>query len=131
MTRARSYKDVTTAAGLPAAAAVELLADPLAVAIARAGCSGYWLIHRVDCSPDVDGALIAAGIRESINAALGVTPPQREAIAAGSMFGWDCPAADPINYDAGGKMLRQISSAGIDEIAPEKPGPSEADCRGW
>jgi hypothetical protein len=95
---------------LPVAAAVELLADPCAVAIARAGCSGYWLI-----TVAVD-EYSAAAMRTSINAALGVTPAQAAAIGAGSMFGWNCPAADPINYDAAGKMLRQPTGAGIEEM---------------
>jgi hypothetical protein len=108
------------AAGLPAAAAVELAGDPLAVAIVRAGCRGYWLITRTA------EAIQAAAMREAINAALGVTIPQREAMAAGSMFGYGCPAADPANYDDAGNMR-----PAPDAIAPEKPGPAEDDCRGW
>lgn len=87
------------AAGLPAAAAVELAGDPLAVAIVRVGCRGYWLITRSD-----DPAR-AAAIREAINCALGVSPAQREAMLAGSMFGFDCPAADPATYTADGRLL--------------------------
>lgn len=32
---------------------------------------------------------------DQMNAALNVTPAQREAMVWGSMFGWDIPAADP------------------------------------
>ncbi len=105
MSRPRSYKDVTTAAGLPVAAAVELLADPAAVAIARAGCSGYWLITIAADKYSADA------MRASINAALGVTPAQAAAISAGSMFGWTCPAADPASYDDAGNMRRQSETA--------------------
>lgn len=93
------FKDTgDTAPGLPAVAAVELLADPLAVAMVRRGHSGYWLIHRAS------DAGTAAAIREAINNAAGVTLPQREAMAAGSMFGWSCPAADPASYTAAGHI---------------------------
>ena len=36
----------------------------------------------------------------------GLTPGQVAAMIAGSMFGWDIPAADPANYDAEGRPLR-------------------------
>jgi len=121
VTRARSGDHGTMAAGLPAAAAVEIASDPLAVAMVRAGCRGYWLIHVADHAGE------AAAMRESINAALGVTIPQREAMAAGSMFGFSCPAADPAHYDDAGRLRPPAA----DEIAPDKPGPAEHDCRGW
>lgn len=108
--KSRDYKTGTPAAGLPAAAAVELLADPLQVAIARNGCSGYWPIYRAD------NENTARVMRHAINEALGVTQAQAAAIQAGSMFGFDCPAADPANYDAAGKMLRQPTGAGIEEM---------------
>lgn len=36
---------------------------------------------------------------DEMNGKLGVTPAQREAMKAGSMFGWHTPAADPKNYN--------------------------------
>lgn len=39
------------------------------------------------------------------NSILGVTKQEQAAMLAGSMFGWDCPAADPNNYDENGKPL--------------------------
>ena len=36
------------------------------------------------------------------NQRLGVTDAQRKAMEAGSMFGWNCPAADPRNYSEQG-----------------------------
>lgn len=40
-----------------------------------------------------------------MNRELGITPAQAEAMKAGSMFGWNCPAADPKSYNEQGKMI--------------------------
>jgi hypothetical protein len=85
---------------MPPAAAVPLLAEPLAVAIVRNGCAGYWLVTLAS-DKQTAAAIIAA-----INLALGVTPAQREALLAGSLFGFNCPAADPASYTAAGAIAR-------------------------
>lgn len=41
---------------------------------------------------------------EQFNAAFLPTPGQIAAMEAGSVFGWDMPAADPGNYDAAGRL---------------------------
>ena len=41
-----------------------------------------------------------------INKLLDVTPAQEAAMVAGSMFGWNVPAANPVNYDADGKAIK-------------------------
>ena len=40
------------------------------------------------------------------NQQLGVTEAQRKAMEAGSMFGWQVPAADPKHYDENGQSVR-------------------------
>ena len=43
------------------------------------------------------------------NKKLGVTIPQREAMLAGSMFGWHVPGANPDNYDSEGNWIKEPS----------------------
>ena len=40
------------------------------------------------------------------NDTMGVTKKQEAAMLAGSMFGWQTPAADPKNYDEQGQPIR-------------------------
>ena len=44
---------------------------------------------------------------KELNEKMGVTPAQAEAMLAGSMFGWNVPAANPKNYDKDGKLLKK------------------------
>ena len=46
----------------------------------------------------------AEEIAEERNEILGVSKAEATAMQAGSMFGWNCPAADPESYDKSGKL---------------------------
>jgi len=50
-----------------------------------------------------------------INDLLGVTPAQEAAMVAGSMFGWNVPAANPVNYDADGNAVKPKTKPDRDE----------------
>jgi len=97
------------ATGLPAHAAVIGLVNPLTVTIVRKGMAGYFTIMTAD------NESMAHAIRDTINIALGVTPPQREAMYAGSLFGFDCPGADPATYDADGNIGKPQTTYPTDE----------------
>ena len=43
---------------------------------------------------------------EKLNEQIKITVAQAKAMVAGSMFGWETPAADPKNYDAEGKAIK-------------------------
>jgi len=45
-------------------------------------------------------------LAEYINKLLDVTPAQEAAMVAGSVFGWNVPAANPTNYDDNGKAIK-------------------------
>ena len=47
-----------------------------------------------------------AAVKDKFNEKLGVTKAQEQAMIAGSMFGWDKPAAKPKNYDENGKPIK-------------------------
>lgn len=103
------------ARGLPAAAAVISPANPCAVVIVRREVAGYWPIR------ECDDEASATALMAAINGGLGVAAPQREAMLAGSLFGWDCPAADPQTYDARGYIVRDDWTQEKDDIRPHLP----------
>lgn len=74
---------------LPEMCATRLSKTGEAVVLKR-GEAGYW--------PLPEGWTV-----ERFNAAFAPTPAQVAAMEAGSLFGWDVPAADPANYDSAGR----------------------------
>lgn len=51
---------------------------------------------------------------DALNGAAGVTPAQREAMFAGSLFGWSTALADPAAYRADGTVDHGALIAGTD-----------------
>jgi hypothetical protein len=78
-----------TAPGLPELCYGLNLSDN-AIIIIRRGVSGYYL---TDYGKGTDAVV------DTLNARQGVTKAQREAMEAGSMFGWHVPAADPKTWE--------------------------------
>ena len=78
------------------------------IAIVNKGETGYSpTIMGEGLSPDEKTALT-----EKLNGKLGITQPQGHAMKAGSMFGFDKPAADPKNYTEDGKLIKTHKDRG-------------------
>lgn len=85
------------------------LGEPPILGILR-GESGYCPIY-------------SAADPDELNASLGVSKAEAAAMLAGSMFGWDCPGADPASYDADGKAIKRK----LKSICPMCGSPKQAD----
>lgn len=72
-----------------------------AVIIVKKGVTGYYFPTNISTESEEENKVLARAYNEKA----GVTPAQAEAMLAGSMFGWGCPAADPKNYDEDGKPI--------------------------
>lgn len=77
------------------------LIDTGLVVILKRGETGFYKTNIPFSSKEEAKALV-----DEYNKKLGVTKAQAEAMKAGSMFGWDCPAADPKNYDEHGQPIK-------------------------
>lgn len=73
------------------------LASTGEIVILKRGETGY---YKTDIP--VSGLETARELVQLYNDKLGVTRAQYEAMKAGSLFGWDTPAANPQNYDKDG-----------------------------
>ena len=67
------------------------------VGIVKKGESGFYRTDIQGGKPSETNALV-----NEMNEQLGLSKGQAEAMKAGSMFGWDTPAADPKSYDKNG-----------------------------
>jgi hypothetical protein len=65
--------------------------------IVKKGESGFYRTDIQGGKPSETNALV-----NEMNEKLGLSKGQAEAMKAGSMFGWDTPAADPKSYDKNG-----------------------------
>jgi hypothetical protein len=87
-----------TVAGLPEHTYSHLLSEPSLVILLKRGVIGYWPCEGMTREQ-----------ADERNRILEVTPAQKAAMEAGSMFGWDVPAADPANYDEDGNPHRTLT----------------------
>ena len=83
-----------THAGLPDTAYALLDSDGSIIRIQR-GITGYWPCN-FGSGPHSQATV------DALNADKGVSKAQAEAMKVGSMFGWNCPGADPASYDENG-----------------------------
>lgn len=77
------------------------------VIIIKHGESGYYR-----CEYSTEDKAFNREFANDRNAKLGVSKAQVEAMLAGSMYGWDVPAADPKSYDVNGTLLRNTKDRG-------------------
>lgn len=77
------------------------------VIIIKHGESGYYR-----CEYSTEDKAFNSEFANDRNANLGVSKAQVEAMLAGSMYGWDVPAADPKSYDENGTPLRNTKNRG-------------------
>ncbi len=77
------------------------------VIIIKHGESGYYR-----CEYSTEDKAFNREFANDRNANLGVSKAQVEAMLAGSMYGWDVPAADPKSYDENGTPLRNTKDRG-------------------
>ena len=77
------------------------------VIIIKHGESGYYR-----CEYSTEDKAFNREFANDRNANLGVSKAQIEAMLAGSMYGWDVPAADPKSYDKNGTLLRNTKDRG-------------------
>lgn len=75
--------------------------------IIKHGESGYYR-----CEYSTEDKAFNREFANDRNANLGVSKAQVEAMLAGSMYGWDVPAADPKSYDVNGTLLRNTKNRG-------------------
>lgn len=95
---------VTALFKLPPAAFV-IAPDTGAIVVVKRGEDGYYpLLRNVDLTLD------------ALNAEVGVTLAQREAMLAGSMFGWHVPAADPDRYTIDGELIIPTKGASNESV---------------
>jgi len=71
------------------------------IVIYKRGETGYYKTDIPYASKEEARAIV-----DEQNALGGVTKGQEAAMAAGSMFGFDVPAADPANYDENGQPIK-------------------------
>ena len=77
------------------------------VIIIKHGESGYYR-----CEYSTEDKAFNREFANDRNANFGVSKAQIEAMLAGSMYGWDVPAADPKSYDENGTLLRNTKDRG-------------------
>ena len=77
------------------------------VIIIKHGESGYYR-----CEYSTEDKAFNREFANDRNANLGVSKAQVEAMLAGSIYGWDVPAADPKSYDENGTLLRNTKDRG-------------------
>lgn len=91
----RTAKEII--ASLPAECYSVLNTDPNKLIKIKAGSSGYFGIDTSGIHPRNIAGKTMKEYANELNSEMGVSDSDVAAMEIGSMFGWDCPGADPLN----------------------------------
>ena len=74
------------------------------IGVIRRGETGYYKTDIAECNK-IGNVADGMAFVEELNQSLGLTLGEVRSMEAGSMFGWECPAADPAHWNDDGTPI--------------------------